>query len=146
MGRRRRRSGIDVGSTSDPELRTAMEFSQGKGPDVVVDTVGDFELARAAMGVLAARGRMAVIAAPREGNTVLGVDVLSLYRRQVELVGVNSAGETQEAMTALLGTLGEGFERGTLRAAEEGTMNLVPIERAAEAYREEIKRAVIVFD
>ncbi|KAK4505551.1 hypothetical protein PRZ48_003514 [Zasmidium cellare] len=141
------RHGTDVNSTTDPTLQRAKTFTNDKGPDVVVDTVGDFALTKAAFDVLAFNGRMCFITAPRGGATTeLGVDILSLYRRQVSLVGCNSAGLSQEAMGSLLRELGPELESGALKAPGEETLGIVRLERAVEAYEGKVKKAVIVFD
>lgn len=78
-----------------------------------MDTVGDLKLTKAAFEILAFDGRMAFITAPRGGaSTELGVDVLSLYRRQIGLVGCNSAALPQEAMGAMLRDLDRIWSQG----------------------------------
>lgn len=141
------RHGTDVNSTTDQTLQTARTLTNGKGPDVVVDTVGDFSLTKAAFDILAFNGRMAFITAPRGGaSTELGVDILSLYRRQVSLVGCNSAGLEQGVLGAMLRDLGPLLEEVKLRAPEEGSLGLVGLDRAVEAYEGKVKKAVIVFE
>lgn len=140
------RRGTDIDSTSDPELKTAKDLTGGKGPDVAFDTVGDFALTKAAFNVLAVKGRLATITAPRQGSTELGIDILSLYRRQVELIGCNTAAYPQAEMAALMKDMTPQFESGYLKAPEENTMSLIPIDQAPDAYAGKVKRAVITFD
>lgn len=141
------RHGTDVNSTTDPTLQTAKDLTDGKGPDVVVDTVGDFSLTKAAFDLLAFNGRMSFITAPRGGaSTELGVDTLSLYRRQVSLVGCNSAGLSQEAMGSALKELGQYLESGALEAPEEKSLGIIGLDQAIEAYDGKVKKAVIVFN
>ena len=140
------RHGTDVNSVEDPELKKAKDMTGGSGPSVVVDTVGDFALTKAAFDVLANYGRLSIITAPRQGSTELPVDVKALYRRQVELVGCNTAGVSQQEMAKLTKDLTPGFESGKLKAPEESTMTLINIDKAADAYSGKVKRAVIVFD
>ncbi|KAF2486365.1 hypothetical protein BDY17DRAFT_315218 [Neohortaea acidophila] len=139
------RRGADIDSSRDPLLSKAKELSDGLGPNVVVDTVGNLELTNAAVNVMASKGRMSIISAPRQGNRELPLDLLDFYRRQIELVGCNTAAESQEEMARLLNDLTPDFESGRLVPAEENTMNLIDIEQAADAYSGKIKRAVIVF-
>lgn len=140
------RHGTDINSTEDPELKKAKELTGDKGPDVVVDTVGDFDLVHAAFNVLAPKGRFSFITAPRQGSTQLSVDILSLYRRQIELVGCNTAGMSQEDMTKMLAEMVPAFESGRIRAADESNMSLIGIDQAQDAYLGKVKRAVFVFD
>ena len=140
------RHGTDINSVEDPQLQKAKELTGGKGPDVAVDTVGDFALTKAAFDVLAPRGRLSTITAPRQGSTELFVDILSLYRRQIELIGCNTAAPPQEEMAKLIRELTPSFEAGKLKAADESTMTLLGIDQAADAYSGKVKRAVIVFD
>jgi NADPH:quinone reductase-like Zn-dependent oxidoreductase len=140
------RHGTDVNSVEDPTLQRATDMTGGSGPNVVVDTVGDFALTKAAFDILANYGRLSIITAPRQGSTMLPVDIKALYRRQVELVGCNTAAVSQEEMAKLTRELTSGFESGKLKAPEESTMTLIGIDQAADAYSGKVKRAVIVFD
>ena len=140
------RHGTDVYSTQDPELKTAKDLSDGKGPDVVIDTVGDFGLTKAAFNVLATKGRLSTITAPRQGPTELAVDILSLYRRQVELIGCNTAAASQAEMAKVMRNLTSKFETADLQAPDEDSMNLIDIDQAADAYSGTVKRAVITFE
>lgn len=138
------RKGTDISSISDPTLESAKEITGGRGPDVVIDTVGDLSLTRAAFEILAVKGRMSIITAPRQGNTEISLDVKSLYRRQVKVVGVNTAGVGMEEMAEVLGGLREGFERGALVPPGEEGKRAVGIEDAVKAYEERWKGALIV--
>lgn len=140
------RHGTDVNSVEDPNLLKAKELTGGKGPDVVVDTVGDFALTKAAFDVLADKGRLSIITAPRQGSTEMAVDIKALYRRQVTIVGCNTAALWQESLAEKLGQMAAKFESGELVAPEEKSMSLLPIEKAVEAYEGKVKRGVVVFD
>lgn len=140
------RSGADIDSSQDPQLSKAKELTGGVGPDVVVDTVGNLDLLRAAFDVTAIRGRISIISAPRQGNRELPLDLLSLYRRQIELVGCNSAALPQSGMAQMLKDLAVEIESGKLVAPDEKTMSLIGIDQAPDAYSGKVKRAVIVFD
>ena len=139
------RHGTEVNSVNDPKLQKSKELTSGKGPDVVVDNVGDFALTKAAFDVMAPKGRMSIILAPRQGSTELPVDILSLYRRQVELIGCNTASPSQEEMAQLMVGLTTEFESGKLVAPDEETMTHISIDESADAYSSKVKRAVIVF-
>lgn len=138
--------GTDIDSSKDPQLQRAKDLTGGAGPDVVVDTVGDLTLTRAAFEVMAVRGRISIISAPRQGSRELTLDLLSLYRRQIELVGCNSAAYPQSEMAQMLKDLAPDFESGKLVAPDEKSMSLISIDQAPDAYSGKTKRAVIVFD
>jgi NADPH:quinone reductase len=140
------RHGTDVNSVEDPELQKAKELTGGNGPNVVIDTVGDLALTKAAFDVLANSGRLSTIAAPKQGSTELSVDLRSLYRRQVEVIGVNTTSFTQEELAKLMKELAVSFESGKLAVPDESTMTELSIDQAGDAYSGKAKRAVIVFD
>lgn len=140
------KKGTDISSISDPTLESAKEITDGKGPDVVIDTVGDLALTRATFEILAFKGKMAIITAPRQGSTEVSLDVKSLYRRQVKVVGVNAAGVRMEEMAKVLEGLREGFERGALVPPGEEGKRVVGIEDAVEAYEGKWKGALIVLN
>jgi NADPH:quinone reductase len=140
------RHGTDIDSTSDRELGHARELTNGEGPDIVVDTVGDFALTKAAFNVLGYNGRLVTITAPRSGGTELGVDIFSLYRRQISIVGCNSGTQKQDAMGETMRRLSPAFESGELIAPEEKSMSSISLDRAWEAYEGKVKKAVIVFE
>lgn len=141
------RHGTDIDSTQDPTLSKAKELTGGKGPDIAVDTVGDFALTKAAFDVLATNGRLCTITSPRSGSTELGVDILSLYRRQISLIGCNSIGFTQVEMAQMLSRdLVPLIESGKLEVPELGNTTRLSIDQALDAYNGKVKKAVIVFD
>ncbi|OQO14415.1 hypothetical protein B0A48_01292 [Cryoendolithus antarcticus] len=142
------RHGTDIDSIADPTLSGAKAMTAGKGPDVAVDTVGDFALTRAAFDVLAPNGRLCTITAPRSGGTEFPLDVLNLYRQQISVVGCNSIGfNSQEELGGMLGgNLVPWLEEGKITVPEPGSTERLPLERAVEAYDGRVKKAVIVFD
>lgn len=141
------RHGTDIDSTQDPTLSKAKDLTDGKGPDVAVDTVGDLSLTKAALEVLAPLGRLCTITGPRSGSTELQVDIASLYKRQLSLVGCNSTAYSQADMARMLTEdLVPLIERGKLKAPELGNTVRLPFDRALEAYTGQVKKAVIVFD
>ena len=62
------------------------------------------------------------------------VDFLTVYRREIELVGINSAAHSQEELADMLAGMLEGFEKGDLKAAEVRKEQEVRLEAAVEAY------------
>ena len=141
-----RGNAAEVDSAGDPTLSKAKALTDGRGPDVAVDTVGDATLAQAAIEVLGFRGRYSFISAPRGGNSKVPVDFLSVYRREVTLVGNNSVDHSQEEMAQELKGMREGFESGVLVPMKESAMTFIRLEEASEAYADGKKRFVINFD
>lgn len=130
-------SGVDVNSVTDPTLESARTLTKGgkKGPDVVVDTVGDADLVKASLNVLAPRGRFSFITAPRgAGGSEVLVDFMAVYRKEIELVGNNSVAHGQEELAGLLAGMVEGFEKGELKAAAVREEEVVKLNHAVEAY------------
>lgn len=141
------RHGADIDSTFDPTLSKAKQLTSGKGPDVAVDTIGDLGLTRAALELLAPSGRLCTITAPRSGNNELAVDITSLYRRQISLVGCNSLAYLQADMVNMLAQdLVPLIESGKVKAPEVGDITRLSLYEALEAYNGKVKKAVIVFD
>ena len=136
----------DVDSAADPTLSKAKALTDGKGPDVAVDTIGNAELAQAAIEVLGFRGRYSFISAPRGGDSKVPVDFLSVYRREVTLVGNNSVDHSQEEMAKELNDMREGFESGALVPIKESAMTFISLQEAIDGYADGKKRYVIRFD
>ena len=139
-----RGNAAEVDSAGDPTLSKAKALTDGKGPDIAVDTVGDAALAQAAIEVLGSRGRYSFITAPR-GNSKVPVDFLSVYRREVTLVGNNSVDHSQEEMAQELNSMREGFESGVLVPMKESAMTFISLQEAIERYTDGKKRYVIKF-
>ena len=125
----------DVDLSKDPGLNAIKSLTSGKGVDVVVDTTGDPVLMHHALKVLAVRGRLAYVAAPRTGSTSFSFDMKALYRAEHSLVGCNSLQYTAEDTGTILRELTEGFENGSYKVTAEEALHLVSIDEAAEAYR-----------
>lgn len=141
------RHGTDIDSTQDPTLIKAKQLTGGKGPTVAVDTVGDLSLTKAAFEALAPLGRLCTITAPRSGSKELPIDIASLYRRQISLIGCNSTAYSQAEMAKMLREdLVPLIESGELSASELGSTVRLPLSEALDAYNGKVKKAVIVFD
>ncbi len=141
-----RGNAAEVDSAGDPTLSKAKALTDGKGPDVAVDAVGNADLAQAAIEVLGFRGRYSFISAPRGGDSKVPVDFLSVYRREVSLVGNNSVDHPQEEMARELESMREGFESGALVPMKESAMTFISLQEAIGGYADGKKRYVIRFD
>ncbi|TGO17709.1 hypothetical protein BTUL_0015g00450 [Botrytis tulipae] len=125
----------DVNTANDPELNAVDSLTDGKGVDVVADTVGQPALVQAAVNKLASGGRLAFIAAPKGGaDTGLTLDMLSFYRGEKSLVGCNTLAYGVEDLAVQLKELTGKFEEGSLKGAEEGSWTEIGIENGVEAY------------
>ncbi len=101
----------------------------GRGADVGFDAVGGPDFARH-LGALAPGGRMALIATT--GGRQASVDLLDFYRRELRLIGVNSASHDAHAAARVLELVAPGFEAGALAPPRVG--RAFYLERAREAY------------
>ena len=142
-----RNDSADINSKTDPQLSTAKSLTEGKGPDIVIDTVGSGDLAVAAIGALANGGRYSFISAPRGSEgTKVPIDFLAVYRSEISLHGSNSGAHSQAYFAEKLKGMADDFESGKLKAMEESSMTFVSIDKALEAYGTKGKRFVITFE
>jgi NADPH:quinone reductase len=114
-----RRSVTNINTLEDPQLSKVLSLTNNRGADVVIDTVGDPVLMRAALDVLARRGRIAYIAAPRSGSTDFTFDMKTLYRKEQCIVGCNSLNYSIEEMAIILQSLTPEFESANLSVTPE---------------------------
>lgn len=105
----------------------AREHFAGQAPEVIFETTG-FWLA-AAVNSLDTFGRIAVIAAPKDG--VISLSSLNLYRRGGSIIGVNSLLYSLEDCAQMLTQIGAAFDGGL--PAPEGFIEL-PLTEALAAY------------
>ncbi|APA08886.1 hypothetical protein SS1G_02701 [Sclerotinia sclerotiorum 1980 UF-70] len=131
----------DVNTATDPELKAVDSLTDGKGIDIVADTVGQPSLVKAAINKLARGGRLSFIAAPRGGaDTGLTIDMLSFYRGEKSLVGCNTLVCGAEELAVQLKEMAEKFEKGLLKGAEEGSWTEIKLENGVEAYEKASER------
>ena len=103
---------IDVIDSSAVDVAArARELTDGRGADIVFNTVGD-PYFQAANRSLALRGRQILIAAI---NRVVEFDILEFYRGQRTYVGIDTLGLSSIATGAVLRELGAGFASGQLK-------------------------------
>ncbi|PYI05188.1 alcohol dehydrogenase [Aspergillus sclerotiicarbonarius CBS 121057] len=120
----------DIGAEMQSKIPS---LTNGKGVDVVIDTVGNLDIMNAAIHALAIKGRYAWIAAPRGGaSTTLNVDVFESYRKEIELVGCNSGLATVEETAEEMKTLTWLFERNLIHPRDESLINVVDLDDAIE--------------
>jgi NADPH:quinone reductase len=89
------------------------DLTDGRGADVVLNTVGGptFE---PSLGMLAPRGRLAVLAS--RGERRLSFDLLDFYHNESQLFGVDTLKRDMTASAAILEAVTPHFEDGTFQA------------------------------
>jgi NADPH2:quinone reductase len=124
----------DINLTSDPELSKVKELTDGKGPNIIVDTVGNPTLMRAGLEILGQGGRYTYMAAP-PGNPDMTYNMKKLYTLSQSIVGsigsIYDSNETQQ----LIRELGPDFASGKLIPKQEAEFTKVKLgEDALAAY------------
>jgi NADPH:quinone reductase len=120
---------VIVSSTTDVATRVR-EFTNGKGADIVFNTVGD-PYFQAATKSLAVRGRQILIAAI---NRVVQFDILEFYRGQHAYVGIDTLGLSSIATGAVLRELVPGFASGHLKPFPIRPPAIYSLENAKAAF------------
>ncbi|CAG7994231.1 unnamed protein product [Penicillium olsonii] len=128
----------DIGSTIE-------KMTDGRGVDVVVDTVGDLAVMGAAVEKLARKGRYVWIAAPRgEASKRLSFDIFQAYRKELTLAGCNSVSPTIEDTAELLRFLEDWVEKGFVRAQDEASFKIVTLDNIIQDGYERPGEKVVV--
>jgi NADPH:quinone reductase-like Zn-dependent oxidoreductase len=110
------------------------QIPHDKTYDIILNTVGTYYWS-AALQKLKNFGRLITIAAP-EGYREASINLLDLYRRNIKLIGVNTATLSFRQSAKYLTTLKTGFESGALTPLWLDPDALYPIEKAELAYRQ----------
>jgi NADPH:quinone reductase-like Zn-dependent oxidoreductase len=105
------------------------ELTNGKGADIVFNTVGD-PYFQAAHKSLALRGRQILIAAV---DRIVQFNILEFYRGQHTYVGIDTLGLPSIATGAVLKELGPGFASGHLKPFPIRPNAIYPLEEAKRA-------------
>jgi NADPH2:quinone reductase len=124
-------SKVEVIDASAVDVATrAREFTDGKGADIVFNTVGDpyFEAAHKS---LALRGRQILIAAI---HPAVQFNILEFYRGQHSYFGIDTLGLSSIATGAVLRELGPGFASGHLKPFPIMPNAIYPLEDAKAAF------------
>ena len=106
------------------------ELTNGKGADIVFNTVGD-PYFQAAHKSLALRGRQILIAAV---DRIVQFNILEFYRGQHTYVGIDTLGLSSIATGAVLAELGPGFASGHLKPFPIRDSAIYPLEQARAAF------------
>jgi NADPH:quinone reductase-like Zn-dependent oxidoreductase len=116
-------------STTDVAARVR-EMTDGKGANIVFNTVGD-PYFQAAHKSLALRGRQILIAAI---DRIVQFNILEFYRGQHTYVGIDSLGLPSIATGAVLRELSPGFLSGHLKPYPIKQAAIYPLEEAKTAF------------
>jgi NADPH:quinone reductase len=124
-------SSVEVVDASATDVAARVrELTDGKGADIVFNTVGD-PYFQAAHKALALRGRQILIAAI---DRIVQFNILEFYRGQHTYVGIDTLGLSSAATGAVLRELGPGFASGHLKAYPIKPNAIFPLEDAKAAF------------
>jgi NADPH:quinone reductase-like Zn-dependent oxidoreductase len=124
-------SRVEVIDASATDVATRLrELTDGKGADIVFNTVGD-PYFQAAHKSLALRGRQILIAAV---DRIVQFNILEFYRGQHTYVGIDTLGLSSIATGAVLRELGAGFASGHLKPFPVKPGAVYPLEQAKAAF------------
>lgn len=108
-----------------------LEATGERGADIAYNTVGSPYFA-AALESLAIGGTQVLISTIER---MVPFDILSFYRRNLQMLGVDSLKLSVSQCAEILNALLPGFDDGTLKAFDVADTTLLPLEQAADAYR-----------
>jgi NADPH:quinone reductase len=124
-------SDVEVIDASALDVATRVrELTDGKGADIVFNTVGD-PYFQAAHQSLAVRGRQILIAAV---DRIVQFNILEFYRGQHTYVGIDTLGLSSIATGAVLQELVSGFASGHLKPFPIKASAIYPLENAKAAF------------
>jgi NADPH:quinone reductase-like Zn-dependent oxidoreductase len=124
-------SPVEIIDASATDVATrARELTDGKGADIVFNTVGD-PYFQAAHKALALRGRQILIAAI---DRIVKFNILEFYRGQHTYVGIDTLGLSSLATGDVLRELAPGFARGKLKPFPINPAAIYPLEEARHAF------------
>jgi NADPH:quinone reductase-like Zn-dependent oxidoreductase len=122
---------VDVIDASGVDVATRVrELTNGKGADIVCNTVGD-PYFQAAHKSLALRGRQILIAAI---DRIVQFNILEFYRGQHSYFGIDTLGLSSLATGDVLRELATGFAGGHLKPFPINPASVFPLEDAKRAF------------
>jgi NADPH:quinone reductase-like Zn-dependent oxidoreductase len=118
-----------VVNTTTGDLREKiLELTEGKGVDIVFDTVGG-SMFEPALRSLKRGGRQVSISSA--GSSRVSFNLIDFYHNLSRLIGVDSYGLTPRQVAEIEDELRVGFETGVLKPPP---VEVVPFEKAVDAY------------
>lgn len=125
-------SAVQVFSAKDPSLaRKLLGAFDGHGADIAYNTVGS-PYFQTALDALAVGGTQVLISTIERH---VSFDILAFYRRNLQLLGLDTLKLSAVQCASILNSLLPGFDDGTLKAFDVDDSTLLPLEHAAQAYR-----------
>ena len=116
----------------DPDLvQKLLDATGGRGADIAYNTVGSpyFDTALQTLAI----GGTQILISTIERN--VSFDILAFYRRNLQMLGVDSLKLTVSQCAEVLNHLLPGFDDGSLKAFDVDESSLIPLSGAADAYR-----------
>jgi len=107
-----------------------MNLTEGKGVDVIYDTIGS-PMFKDALSLLAERGVLIEISSPLDKREV-SLDLIDFYRRQLTLKGYNSISLNVDQASEIVRELTPGFASGALKMPN--SVQTFPLEDFLKAY------------
>lgn len=124
-------SKVEVINASVTDIATRVrELTDGKGADIVFNTVGD-PYFQAAHKALALKGRQILIAAI---DRIVQFNILEFYRGQHTYIGIDTLGLSSIATGSVLKELVAGFASGHLKPFSIKPGAVYPFEEAKRAF------------
>lgn len=131
-----RRPNADVNLAVDAKMEAARILTCGAGPSVVIDTVGNVDIMRAALDILAKRGRLSYISAPKTYDAEFSFNMKAVYRAEKEIIGCNTLNYTMKEMADMLQLMVPGFASGEYKPLDSNITEIKLGEEALAAYKE----------
>ncbi|WP_137919595.1 zinc-binding alcohol dehydrogenase family protein [Hydrogenophaga sp. 2FB] len=122
---------VEVLDGTRKDLASAvLALTDGKGVDIAYNTVGSPYFA-VALDALKVGGRQILISTPDRN---VPFDIMAFYRRDLQMLGVDSLKLHASQCADILRTLLPGFEDGSLRAFDVADASVKTLDSATEAY------------
>ena len=118
-------------SQSPTLVQDLLDATDGKGANIAYNTVGSpyFDTA---LQTLAVGGTQILISTIER---TVSFDILAFYRRNLQMLGVDSLKLSVSQCAQVLNSLLPGFDDGSLRAFDVDEATLIPLSGAGDAYR-----------
>ena len=119
---------VVINTMTEDLRKRVFELTEGKGADVIFDTVGG-PMFEPALCSLRPGGRQVAISST--GERRVSFDLVDFYHNRSRLIGVDSMALTPTRVGAIAEELRPGFEANILNVS---ALEVVPLENAIEAY------------
>ena len=118
-------------SQSPTLVQDLLAATEGRGADIAYNTVGSpyFDTALQTLAI----GGTQILISTIERN--VSFDILAFYRRNLQMLGVDSLKLSVSQCAQVLNALLPGFDDGSLKAFDVDDTSLIPLSGAGDAYR-----------